>query len=443
MFDRLRAGLSAALGADILTDFSALLTSNWVGQALALVTSILLARAVGTDGYGQITIGIVLVTTISQFLDIRTHEGNVKFVTESLATGNPARAGSFFRVALGLDVALMLATVALVWLLVPVAAQAYDDPALVRALARIYTLTVPFTTLENSFSSLLIAFKRMKAFSLGSILKQIVLLVGVVLLRGQGVQAVMWAYVAAAAVGFAYWVVVGLRAQRGRFPLIGAGGTRAALREFLPFAFHTSLTESLKTIFTNVDVLVLGALRPAGDVALYKIAMSATSLSALFVTPLRPLLYPELTEAWARRELGRIRRILRTWTAYGTLISLASLAGLAVLGRFLLRVTYGPEFVPAAPLIVLLMVGYLFSNAFLWLRPLSLSAGRPAILTYVTLLTSILRAGLAVPLIFVYGARGAAYAFILTMAIYGGIAAFYALPKLGVWGRGALPDEAA
>lgn len=442
MLGRLRARLAAALGRDILPDFSALLTASWLRQGLALLTSVLLARAVGTDGYGQITIGIVLVSTITQFLDIRTQEGNVRFVTEALARDDRARAGAFFSVALGLDVLLMLATVGLLWLAVPAAAQVYDDPALVRSLARIYTLTVPFTTLETSFASLLIVFRRLKAYSVGSILTQSVLLAGVVLLRGEGVQVVMWAYVAAAAVGFAYWVAAGLHAQRGEFPLLRLEGTRAALREFLPFAFHTSLTESLKTIFTNVDVLVLGALRPAGDVGLYRVAMSATSLSALFVTPLRTILYPELTEAWVRRELARIRRILATWTLYGTLISLGMLLGFLLVAPLLLRWLYGPAFVPAAPLITLLMLGYLFSNAFLWLRPLTLSAGRPGLLTYVTLLTSILRAGLAIPLIAAFGARGAAYAFVSTMAIYGLVAAFYALPKLGVWGRRALPDAA-
>ncbi len=44
-----------------------------------------------------------------------------------------------------------------------------------------------------------------------------------------------------------------------------------------------------------------------------------------------------------------------------------------------------------------------------------------------------MRAGLAFPLIWVYAAPGAAYAFVITMAVYALMAVFYALPKLGVW----------
>lgn len=417
----------------VARDSSALLTSNWIGQALALATSILLARTLGKDNYGLIIIAIALVNTVMQFLDIRTHEGTIKFMTEALAAGDRQRAMTFFYVALSTDFGLMVATVLAVVIVVPLLIPLYDQPEALRGMAAVYTLTVPLTTLETTFTALPVIFKRFRAYSAFQILNQTVLLAGVIVLRGRGPVAVMWAYVAAAAISFVAWAAFGVRLLRQHFSDFRLGNYRGALREFVPFAFHTTLTEALKTIFTHIDILVLGALRPPGDVALYRIAVSATSLSALFVTPLRPVLYPELTEAWARRELERIRRLLGLWTLYGALISLVSLMGFLVLARWLLGVLYGAEYIPAAPLIVILMVGYLFSNAFLWLRPLTLGAGHPQILTYVTLLTSVLRAGLAVPLIWVYGAAGAAYAFVVTMAVYGLIAVFYALPRLGVW----------
>lgn len=417
----------------IVLDTSAILTSNWVGQALAMVTSILLARTLGRDDYGLIIIAIALVSTIVRFLDIHTHEGTVKFMAAALAEDDRPRAVTFFYVALTTDVALMAATMLALVILVPQLVPLYDQPQTLRAMASIYMLSVPFTTLETTFAALPVIFKRFRAYSAIMILNQVVLLGAAAALVWQGPVAVMWAYVVAAAVSFAAWVGLGVWLLRANFADFRVGDYRGALREFVPFAFHTTITESLKTIFIHVDVLVLGALRPAGEVALYRIAMSATSLSALFVNPLRPVLYPELTEAWAKRAIQRIRRLLSLWTLYGTLISLASLVGFLLLARWLLRVLYGAEYVPAAGLITILMVGYLFSNAFLWLRPLTLGAGRPQVLTFVTLLTSILRVGLAFPLIWVYGAVGAAYAFVITMAVYGLVAVFYALPKLGVW----------
>ncbi len=177
----------------IVIDSSALLTSNWVGQALAMVTSILLARTLGKDSYGLIIIAIALVNTITQFLDIRTNEGTVRFMTAALAEGDKRRAVTFFYVAISADVALMVATMLALVIAVPLLIPIYDQPETLRAMARIYMLTVPFTTLESTFSALLVVFKRFRAYSAIFILNQVVLLGGVVALVWQGPVIVMWA----------------------------------------------------------------------------------------------------------------------------------------------------------------------------------------------------------------------------------------------------------
>ena len=80
------------------------------------------------------------------------------------------------------------------------------------------------------------------------------------------------------------------------------------VREFMPFVFHTSVTASLKVITANIDVLILGAMRPISDVAIFRIGRSAAMLVVLPTLPIRTVIYPELNEALAKRDLARARQ---------------------------------------------------------------------------------------------------------------------------------------
>ena len=51
--------------------------------------------------------------------------------------------------------------------------------------------------------------------------------------------------------------------------------------------------------------------------------------------------------------------------------------GLAIFGQWVLSITYGLEYLPAYPALLVLLVGYTFVNIFYWNRVALLSLSRP------------------------------------------------------------------
>src|SRR5690606_24202190 len=167
VIERLRDLFRQAVSSRIIRDSSAMSVASWVSTGISVLTSFALAAILGDEGYGLISIGIALVSTITEFLDIKTSEGLIRFFGNALARGEKREALTFFYVALTADVVLMLATLAAVLLLGPASAEVYGpDADEIRRLVRIYALTIPFAYLQCSFDLILSVLKRVSFLSL-------------------------------------------------------------------------------------------------------------------------------------------------------------------------------------------------------------------------------------------------------------------------------------
>jgi O-antigen/teichoic acid export membrane protein len=426
----------------LLRDSSVLLVANWSATALGLLTSIVVARTLGDYTLGQTIIAATLVTTLIHFMDIRTGEGMIRFMGNALVRGERREAVTFFYVGLSADVGLMAATLVLALIAVPLAAGAYDQPDLIRRLAGIYILTIPFATLEESFSAVLNVFKRFNLLAMITILHALARLAILLTLARYGAAAVMWGHVGAAAFSFLLYVITGAWLLVRNLGTLRGQGFTAAWRKFLPFAFHTSLAQSLKSISENVDVLVLGAVRPPNVTSYFDIARNAANLITTPTTPVSTVVYPEMNEAYARGDLKRIRHLMRRYTAGTLAISGAIYAVLALAAGWLVRVLYGPEFLPAAGLIRILGISVVIQSALRLVRPAAMAANRPQIVTYYGLVSIVVRVLLLVPLAVWLGGAGAALAQVITTLLMVNVHLFYVLPRLGLWrpfGKRAAP----
>lgn len=433
-WERLRASAAAR-------DSSVMMVSTMGVQALALVLSITLARMLGDVGYGTVILAITVVQTVITLLDIRTSDAVIRFVGEAITQGRPRRAFTFFVVALAADLLLMLVTMLVMFGGAGLIFRLYPGGEVLRPLAMTYAWVIPFLTVANSFGAVLIVFKEFRAYAIATLARSLLTLVVALMLAPHGINAVMWAYVVGEGGTFLLMVILATRLLRRHIPEWQLENPRAALREFLPFAFHTTLTETLKGIFANITILVLGGLRPPAEVSYFKVAQSAVSLTALVITPVRLVLYPRINEAWASDDLPQVRRYIRQMALYGGGVSIAAGIAWLILARPLLALLYGADFTPAAPLIWVLALGYVADNALLWMRPVVLAAGKANILTALSTVTALVRTVATVLLVLVFGVMGAALAFLLAMMVHAGFGLFSILPALDRWYQAGLTAE--
>ncbi|MBN1287333.1 MAG: oligosaccharide flippase family protein [Anaerolineae bacterium] len=427
-----------------LRDSSVMFTGDMASTALSLLASIIIGRTLGDDNYGLVAIAITAVETVVQFMDVRTMEGLIKFMGEALALERPRDAVTYFYVALGIDALLMVITLVVVRLVAPLLVAASEYAGLLQPLALIYLFTVPFNMLESTFSAVLIIYQMYRLYTVKVILRGVVLVFCLGLLAGQGMAALAWGYVVAAAFDFGVAVImaVGLMMRRLGPANLRGHGYREATRRFIPFAFHTSLMASLKAVGTNIDVLLLGALRPPAEAGFFKIARNAANLMGLPVAPMGTVIYPAINEAWAKDDLPRVKYLIRQFMQYSAAISVTLALGLIVAADFLVDITYGPDYAPVANIIRLLAVGVVIGNIARWMRPTVMAAGKPQLVSLsgvVGLVVQILAAPL---LVWQFGALGSALESNLIVLTMVGVNVFYVLPRVGLWRRAKLKGEA-
>jgi O-antigen/teichoic acid export membrane protein len=414
-------------------DSAVIFVGNVLRTAISIMTSIIIARILGQDNYGFIILAMAAVNAVVQFMDVRTSEGLIKFMGGALALGNQREAVTYFHIALGVDTLLMVATVIVVSVVSPLLVATNENAEVLQQLVWIYLFTVPFSTLENTFSTVLIVYKQFRLHAFKAVVKSLVLLFCLSLLAARDMSALMWGYVIGAAFTFGVSAILAFSLMMRNLDILRGQDYLGAGRQFLPFAFHTSLMASLKAVSTNIDILLLGALRPPGEVAFYKVAHNAASLMSMPVSPMGTVIYPAINEAWAQQDMARVKHLVKQFVRYSATISLSITLFLMLGADILILLTYGAPYVPAANLIRLLAIGITIESIARWMRPTVLASGNPQLVTFSGILALTSRLVTVVPLAWLYGAMGSALAYIIGVLVSVGVNTFFVLPRIGLW----------
>jgi O-antigen/teichoic acid export membrane protein len=239
----------------------------------------------------------------------------------------------------------------------------------------------------------------------------------VVVLLPFGVMGVAWSFVIVA--GFEWMLTAGagvweFRRQAGT--LRGAD-YRRAWREFRPFAVYGSLLGSLQALTSNLDVIVLGALRPPAEVGFYTIARSGAQVLSTALGPVSQSVYPLMNEAWALNDRDRVRRLIGRLMTINGGVSAAAVVFLYFTADWLVAVFYGAPYLPAGAVLRLMVIFIGLQTVTGWMHQMIIIAGYPRL----DLASGILGTGfflvLLVPFVQRSGAVGVALLLILDVCV--------------------------
>jgi O-antigen/teichoic acid export membrane protein len=357
----------------------------------------------------------------------------IRFVGASVVKKEYSRAATFLHLGILVDAAASLAAVAVIAVIVIPLAAGHPDHARLQTLIRIFMLAVPLRLLKSPFYSLLVALKR---FPLMAILQLVVRLadLGLVLaLIPFGLMAVAGSAVIVAAFDLGLTAATALWVLWRRTGTLRGDDYLRAWREFRPFAVYGSLLGSLQSLTANLDVVVLGALRPPSEVAFYAIARSAAAVLATAVGPVSQSVYPLMNEAWTMKDLPRVRRLIGSLVAInGTLSTLATVF-ILLTAEWLILLFYGPDFSPAAPVLRILIVVIGLQTITGWMRQMILIAGFPR----ADLIAGFIGTGfflvLLVPLVQWGGAVGLSVLLVLDVLVMVTVLGWLLARRVGLW----------
>ena len=324
-----------------------LILSRAVTYGLALVNSIVLARALGVDRLGAYAYAMGLAGLFA----LLPNFGINTVVTRAFARQPETGPGVL---ASALHAQALLAGV--VCLAIPAFAAMLPGQPIPLSYVGLAALQLALGTLSWPYLAVLGGYARYDRVAVVELAAGVIgtaFLLGAAVLFG-GVAAVLVAHVLGAgiAVLVSRKAVQPFRGKSEGSPAIGIG---ALLRQAAPFG----AVAAVQSLYTRLDILLLGQMATTVALGLYSVAYKPTNMLVYFGSTVAVALFPLLAQPPRPGTMIPFQRAMRGLGATGPAMAL-TFSGLA---GPLLQSLYGSEYVLAAPIFVVLA----WSAAVNWL----------------------------------------------------------------------------
>jgi O-antigen/teichoic acid export membrane protein len=394
------------------------LASSGVIAFAIFAETIILARYLEPSELGVLLLVIAYPEAIQQLLDFRVKDATTKYLSEFLAHNRPAHAVALVKFLWIIDVAVGVVALLIVLATAGIASSLFVDNPDATRLMSIYAFGMFFACLDSAAGSVLRVMDRFGlAFAAGtSGIAGRLALVGLVVVLGGGLEAIVWARVGGEVLlallqGAATVAVLRpLLRHRRSAPVSLLGERRREIRTFL---FHTNLTGAARMASAKLDTLLVGALATPAIVSFYKLGLQFGRVPALATDALHVALFPSMARDYAR---GRMRQIRDTVRNTSILVAACMLPVLIVGGLFgesIIAALVGDSFRDAATPMFLCLLGITPLVVFYWLPPLMLTTGHTGALLRTVIAGTIVQLAALVVLVPGLDASGAAIGFAL------------------------------
>ena len=385
-----------------------LFASNAIGAILNIVTAGLL----GLKDFGLLGIIIPFVSNVNRLLSFRMGDVVVRYMGEALAQdaqGGKRKAAAVVKAAGLVEAVTSLAAFGLLVLLAPLGAAYIAKDAGLTPLFLLFGVSILANITTETATGVLQVTGHFRSQALINLSQSLLVAawIAVVALRGGGLVDVLWAYLAGKIIlGLGpilvalYWLPKTLGADWWRAPF----DLLPPWREFIWFGIHTNFSGTINVFARDSETQWVGYFFGPEVSGLYKVALALINLIVMPINPFISTTYPEITKAFASQQWQRLRDLLRRVTIIAAGWTGAVVVGLLLIGQPLLFANwtlfghtfhiYRPEYLPAFPILLILMAGYGTANILFWNRPLLLAQGMAGYALWVSLLAMALKVAL-------------------------------------------------
>lgn len=414
-----------------MKNVSWLVVAKSVPSAANVVEMIVLARVLGLELFGLLTLIIAYVKVVSSLVDFRVWESVVRYVGEFLEKKESERALSMIKFSYMVDAAAGLLAFGVCLLLAGVANDIFIKSQDGFDLVLIFSLTLVVASVNTTSEALFRVFDRFKTivfvqsakavFKLGSVLAA--------LYMGYGIRGVLVAYVAVSFFEFVLTQIVVNRMlkDKGLHTWLSSkvGLLSDRMREIIWFLLNTSFNATL-TIANEgkVAVLILGHFFGSGEAGLYKIARAVIKVVKRITDPLHEAIFPRLVSFSTSNLYDRFAEIVKFSVRSLLKLIIPVLIIVLLFTEQIIGLVFGGQYVPASDTMRVLAVAVLFAGSTFWLTPMLLAIGRPGLRTAVSTFKVLFYVALLFVLVPRYSYLGAAIVYLVVEFIHF-IAAIY------------------
>lgn len=343
--------------ARILPGAGALYVSTILQAAGRFLIGVMIARVLGADAFGIFTLGFVSLQTLVSLSIFGLDTGIFHFASPAFKQQDYARVSNITRAVLAATLTVsVLAALGFLFVVPYYPFSVSGSPENLRAL-QLFALGVPFQVALGVLSSLALAVGdssvRVLAERILNTVAQVVLL-GIVLAAGLGIEAVAASFVAGIAVAAAAAAFMVRRILPRAAP---APNWRGGIWELYRYAYPQGLARVTGYVLMNANLFLLGYLSTTFQVALYAAASRLTLLGVLFLDAFGQMFAPT---AASQEDPQLLKQGFQWITKWIMLTSCPFFVLLAVFAPVWMTIM-GPEFASGGDVLVILSLAVFFS----------------------------------------------------------------------------------
>lgn len=406
----------------ILRDAGLTTSASMIGAVLNLARSALLARYLGVTDFGRMAIVISSTVLVRQLISIRAWEWTTVELSRAYTDKDPDRAGAMMKASYLLNAVVALVAFLVIQLLAAWFSDVLVPDADLERLLQINAILVLTNWADDSSYAALRVIGRFRWLAGYNVVAALVRFAAIIpaMLLGFDVGDLLVVTIAASGVCSLWLFFAARRFLEQAFGRPLGGRLRDILtgwRRHVRMLIILSTTDTVKTLTSDADVVVIGHFHDAATVAPYRAAFQVVSGVHQLATPLYMVFYPEMTKIAASRDAAALRRLARQTAIFGALVAIVVGGSLALSAGFIARALFGAEFAGAATDLRIMSLSLLILTVQ-WANPLFVSLGRPGHTLVMVLAGLIVKLALLLALVPGMGHAGAAIAYAGSMVVF-------------------------
>lgn len=403
---------------------SVLLAGNLTASVCDLVTLVLTARLFGPELFGVLVLIQTCVRITDALTNFQSWQAVIKYGADVLDRGNNKDFSSLLKLGTLLDVcsASLGALVSLAVFTIVGAWQSWDGD--IQILAFAYGLSIAFNIigtpvavlrLYDKFRTLAIA-QFITAFA-----KMIMVIIAFFAEWSFSSVVIIWIVANIATpllVTGLSWRLIQFRLGLRVVAMTSIRGTSEKFQGIVRFFVTTNLTESVRLVAKEIDIVVVTVFGGTGAAGIYRIAKQFASIPGRFTIPVRDAVYPEVAKLRAAGELLRMKQYVKRVGLLCGGFGIAMVIAAILFGQMAIGLTAGSDYLSAYWPLVIYLVSvsiYLFGISF---QSAILSLNKPGIVLAIYIAGNVVYFLSLVPLAKWFGVAGAASAHVIYHVVW-------------------------
>ncbi len=341
------------------------LTGSIAALVLNYLLLAILTRFLGPEQFGTFVLAQALASVVLLLALLGLPNALDRFIPEYLARGQRGKVGALLTRTLVLSLTTSVAAAALlVVCAVPLAEGLFGKTDLAPVL-RLVALSIPFMAFIRLVSSAFVGCQEIRyEVYIQHLTLSVLKIVAAVCVLGMGAGLLGWAAgytlaVLGAALAAAWFLAFRLR------PLIFSGTpSSVSMRQIMAYSWPLSLATIVVMFRGQLDILILGWMRPSADAGIYRVVISLVMPLALVLASFARVYKPVICECISvggSEEIGALYHRIVRWVL---MVNGILLAGLLLFGEELIRALFSDLYATGATALVILASGRFINTIF-------------------------------------------------------------------------------